>query len=365
MNKKESGKRLLAFIFFMVPAALTMAQTVYTEETFNKLVEWPTPNPLYSAILEETFQDWPNTRTYSSDPLKCNDNNRQTQFNWANYRVRRFSGETEYYASMYLHNVEIQPFCDTQSGVFFALDPTNVKAYKSGNDHLGASNPGVSVGTLTVLDTTSIGGVGYTPGYIVIGQMNRVKLIQYTTSNFGSRRGFKLEYSYDQGKTWIMLRNERGQVSTDSTTNTSGFALWNSPKGLIWEENVNLSNVMLRFSRSTVNAQIFRIHDIRIYGRALSADMNDTEFETNSGLNWGEWMGVSRASDIGYKMLCTNGMLQLSEPTRWVRIYNLAGRMVRYEEQAQYLDLTNLPKGVYLVKACNENDRVIRGKVVR
>jgi hypothetical protein len=360
-------KKTMKTWFLLVLVLLIHASMVLGMEAIDPTTrtEWPTPNPLAAEILIENFQNWPSTRTYSSDPLKCNDNSRTTNFNWANYRIRRFSGETEYYANVYLHNVEIQPFCDTQSGVYYTLDPTNVKLPTTGNDHQGPSNVGVSRGNLMVLDTTAIGGVPYSTGYVVIGQMNRVKLIQYTTSSFGSRRGFKLEYSYDRGKTWIILRNERGQGSTDSTISTSGYQLWTSPRGIIWEENVNLSNVMLRFSKATLNSQLFRIHDLRIYGRALSSDMDDSEFELNSGINWGEWMGVARNTSSTFKMMCNNGRLQLSEPSKWVKITNLAGVQVRYEAEAQLIDVTELPAGLYLVKACNTNGQIITGKIIR
>jgi hypothetical protein len=43
----------------------------------------------------------------------------------------------------------------------------------------------------------------------------------------------------------------------------------------------------------------------------------------------------------------------------------MSGRMVRYEEQAQIIDLSGLPRGVYLIKASNENDLIVHGKVVR
>jgi len=328
----------------------------------NDRTEWPTPNPLAAEILIENFQNWPNTRTYSADPNDCNINNRATNFNWQNYRFRRYSGETEWFASVYLHNCEIQPWCDSQSGLY------NTQGLNTGSgDKMGPTNPGVSVGNITVLDGTTIGTTVYDQGWIVIGEMKRVKLIQYTHSNFGSRRGFRLEYSYDQGRTWIMLRNERGQASSDSTLSTSGQNLWNSPKGIIWEEEVNLSNVMLRFTKSSVNPQMIRIHDLRIYGRALSADMNDSEFETNTGVVWNDWISVGTRKVRGESLTIAvnNSTLSLSMPVSWVRITNLSGQVLRQYVQEQLIDLSDIPAGLYLVQACDLSGKIVNGKIVR
>lgn len=350
-----------SMIFLMLLCGFTYLKAVESYNP-NDRTEWPTPNPLAAEILIENFQDWPNTRTFSINPDDCNINNRTLNFNWQNHRFRRYSGETEWFASVYLHNCEIQPFCDTQSGLY------NTQGQNTGSgDKMGPSNPGVSVGNITVLDATTINGTDYNQGWIVIGEMKRVKLIQYTHSNFGSRRGFRLEYSYDKGLTWIMLRNERGQASTDSTASTSGQNLWNSPKGIIWEEEVNLSNVMLRFTRSSVNAQMFRIHDLRIFGRALSADMNDSEFETNTGITWNDWIlvGNRRVNSGSLKISFVNSVLNLSEQVEWIKVTNLSGQVIRQYGQEQLIDMSDLPSGMYLVQAKDMTGRIVNAKFVR
>jgi hypothetical protein len=327
----------------------------------NSNTSWPTPYPIWELILSENFQDWPSTRTYSSDPLKCNDNNRATQYNWTDMRIKRPAGNTQYYANIYLHNCELEPFCDTQSGTYFAIDTTVYP--RAARDHIGPSNPGVSVGNIMVLDTTTINSVPYSTGWVVVGQMMHVDLIQYTISDFGNKRGFRLEYSKDQGKTWTMIRNERGNSVTDSINSTSLESLDNSPKGTVWEDQISLDDAMLRFTKAKANPQLFRVHDLRIYGVALFEDMNDAAFETNSGITWGAWMGVANAETEKISIKFSNGIINFSEIPAWSRVTNLFGQTVRSFENQQVVNITDLSKGIYIVQVCGADGKTKTAKI--
>jgi hypothetical protein len=329
----------------------------------NTMTSWPTPNPLDDCLISENFQDWPNTRTYSSDTLKCNDNNRVTQFNWTNMKFRRLSGVEGYHANIYLHNCEVQPFCDTQSGTY------NMQGLNTGlSTYLGPNNPGVSRGNITILDTTTINGVPYNAGYVIIGKARRVYLIQYTISSFGVKRGFRLDYSTDNGQTWTLLRNETGQANADSSS-TSMSALTNSPKGTVWEEQVVLKNAMLRFSRAKgkngvlvgVYAQLFRIHDLRIYGLALGSDMDDSEFEAASGISWVE-TGINSTRVNSFPFVYRDGILSLSDLAQNIQIFNVSGQCVRSFENLQIMNVSDLNKGVYIVRATWKNGQTNTGK---
>ncbi|MDP4276698.1 MAG: hypothetical protein Q8914_03595 [Bacteroidota bacterium] len=329
----------------------------------NDNTAWTIPYPgmIWDEILSENFQNWPSTRTYSSDPLQCNATDRATNYNWTNIRIKRTSGTSGFKANVYLHNCEIQPFCDTQSGTFYAIDTAVYP--NAARDHIGLTNPGVSVGNITVLDTTTINEVPYDKGWVVVGQMMHIDLIQYTISNFGNKRGFRLEYSKDQGKTWVLIRNERGNNVNDTINSTSRESLNNSPKGTVWEDQISLDDVMLRFSRANANAQLFRIHDLRIYGIGLLEDMNDDAFEANSGITWGEWMGVDKTKAGEQSIRFCNGIVNFSEVPVWSKVSNLYGQTVRSYDDQQVINLTDLPKGVYFVRMCGLNGKTKATKI--
>jgi hypothetical protein len=329
----------------------------------NNETSWPTPFPIWEEIFSDNFQKWTSTRTYSSDPLQCNMNNRATNFNWQNIRIKLPAGNTPFYANLYLHNCEVQPFCDTQSGTFYAIDTAVYP--NAARDHLGLTNPGVSVGNITVLDGTTIGDSVYDQGWIVVGQMLHLDLIQYTISNFGNKRGFRLEYSTDQGQNWILIRNERGNSVSDTLNSTSLESLENSPKGTVWEDQISLDNAMLRFTRANANPQLFRLHDLRIYGIGLFEDMNDAAFEANSGQVWPDWMGVSKTTVQPLSWTSHQGIINFSDIPSWSRVINLHGQTVLRFENQQVLNLTELPKGMYMLQVCGRNGRVTTGKILR
>jgi hypothetical protein len=316
-------------------------------------------------IVSENFQDWPNTRTYSASPLDCNLNNRISNFNWQDIRIHRPSaGETEAVVNFYLIGAEIQPFCDTQSGTDYLTDTTINTGTK-----LVPTNPGVSSGNICLYDSTFLfptyAGTTNTvrKGAFIVGQVPSITLIQYTTSSFGARRGFKLDYSIDRGITWTLIRKEHGK-SLDSTVTTSGYQLPNSPKGVIWEDNITLEDAMLRFTINDNQPQIARIHDIRIFGNSpLREDMDDTEYETNSGIVWGNWLGVNRVTTEKATIQLANGMLRVSGNPVWTKVNNLAGQCVRVFANEQMMNLSDLNKGVYLIQSKDMSGLVSLGKI--
>jgi hypothetical protein len=329
----------------------------------NTRTSWPSPYPLGELIINENFRDWPNTRTYSTNPVDCNLNNRTTQFNWQNIRVHRASGEFGCLANIYLITAEIQPFCDTQSGTSYLTDPTI-----NTSTQLGPSNPGVSVGNITICDSASVfpldeNGNRLRRGALIVGQISNITLIQYTTSSFGVKRGFTLEYSTDQGRNWIVLRREHGK-SIDSTVTTSGYQLANSPKGVVWEEQVNLEDAMLRFTINVNQPQIVRIHDLRVFGSLpLFADMDDSSYETNSLINWGNWMGVNRVTEDFAQITFSNDILRISGNPVWTKVLNIAGQNVCTFANEQMISLSDLSKGIYLIQTKDQNGLISREKI--
>jgi hypothetical protein len=338
----------------------------------NTITTFPTTNPVYDEILNENFQDWASTRFLSSNPDSCNINTRETNFNWCDLRINRKSGSTSYKAHLYLHNCEVQPFCDTQSGLQYTLAGNT---YTNTGTSLGPTNSGVSVGNITILDqniTSTYTGHSHDSGWVVIGEIPYIQLIQYTTSSFGAKRGFRLEYSTDKGASWILIRNEYGQMNTNPLISTSGLALTNSPKGIMWEESVSLKNAMLRFRRAYPIGQLVRLHDLRIYGWELEEDMDDSGFETNSGVDWssviwsdGTYLSLSSTGSSSLKMLVSNGILNFSDVVTWARVTTISGQCIRSVENQQIVNLTDVPKGVYLVQACDGTGALKMAKIIR
>jgi hypothetical protein len=190
-------------------------------------------------------------------------------------------------------------------------------------------------------------------------------LLQYTVSNFGNRRGFRLEYSIDQGQTWVLIRNERGNSVSDTINSTSLESLTNSPKGTVWEDQISLDDAMIRFTRSSVNSQIFRLHDLRIYGIGLFEDMNDAAFETNSGIAWSDWMSTEQARHENMSIKYSNGILNYSDIPVWSRVMNLYGKTLRSYSDEQVINLTDLVEGVYMVQVCGKDGKTLTEKIIQ
>jgi len=363
MKKTFTKLGLTAFMLFIGVNSLFAVQEPVDP---NTRTEWPSPYPIYEPIISENFQDWPNTRTYSASPLDCNFNNRETQFNWQDIRIHLpTSGETGTTVNFYLVSCEIQPFCDTQSATFYLNGDTAINANAG---KFGLSNPGVTSGAIAIYDSSYLfpkyeNGDTIRRGAFIVGQIPSIRMIQYTTSSFGPKRGFNLEYSLDRGKTWIMLRKEHGK-SLDSTLTTSGYQLTHSTRGIVWEEKVSLENAMLRFSANRDQPQIVRIHDVRVFGDLpLFENMDDTEFETNSGIAWGDWMGLKNANAEPARIQMVNGVLRISGNPVWTKVVNLAGQCVRTYANDPMINLSDLKKGVYLIQSKDEIGLVSMGKV--
>lgn len=329
----------------------------------NTRTSWPSAYPMAEKILAENFQDWPNTRA-NSDPMRCNENHRIDNFQWKYMRIHRPSGESGALVNVYLVSAEIQPFCDTQSGLTFLTD--TVININKGN--CGPSNPGVTSGNITLYDSTYLfpkdpTGANFRRGALIVGQLPSITLIQYTTSSFGAKRGFTLDYSTDRGKTWTILRREHGKT-IDSTKTTSGYQLTYSTRGIVWEENVDLTDAMIRFRINDDQPQLARIHDLRIFGTSpLREDCDDTQFENAYGVDWGAWLGIDRNPEVETKMSFDGRTLKISGYPQWTQIINLAGQVLYNFGNDQIINLDNLTKGVYTVRSKDASGMMKRFKI--
>ncbi|HKJ41591.1 MAG TPA: T9SS type A sorting domain-containing protein, partial [Sunxiuqinia sp.] len=181
-------------------------------------------------------------------------------------------------------------------------------------------------------------------GYFIVdlSAMDYVDGIQWTHSSCGgSKRGVLLEYSTDMGANWDTLRFQGSNGATGWTKDiTSGMVTQNefncdpSAYGMTWEDGIYYSAteghpLWLRFMVS--DGQVPRIHDMKIYGTYVSTSSTDVK------------------SDI-LKIYSFNKEIHISEQAK-VAVYNVNGMLVKSAEKTNLILMSDMPNGVYLVKA--------------
>ncbi len=188
------------------------------------------------------------------------------------------------------------------------------------------------------------GGVAPTVrGYFTIDlrQLATLEGIQYThSSTGGTKRGFVLEYSKDDGTTWDTLRYQPGNTYSESYSLSDLFTydtIYNdyncdpSSYGMVWEDPIYEydTGVMLRFLESS--GQTVRIHDFKAYGELpSSAVLNRT------------------SSDLILSIV--DNKVSFKESAN-VQVYNLSGSLVRSNMNVRSISLNNFSKGIYLINA--------------
>jgi hypothetical protein len=169
-------------------------------------------------------------------------------------------------------------------------------------------------------------------GHFIIDlrQLEYVDAVQYSHSSCGgNKRGFTLAKSTDDGETWDTIRMQTGNTST-SLPQPNSFNVQNSACGMRWEDGVWDINVMLRFTQA--GGQAVRIQDLKIYGTADPA------------------VGIKDYINEKIKITWHNRIIRLSEVAD-VSIYNMNGALVKKADRVETLSTSDLPAGMYIVKA--------------
>jgi len=375
MKKKSSKPILLLAVGSFATIFMVSAADVYRGNS-----SWENKSP-YFPIVEENFRDWNYTDAEGFGLKKpevntCATNARSDYENYSTFEVKRAvdsrQNKPNGKVTFFLDFCQIQPDCDTQSGTNYTLDSTVVN-----NDSKGPSWNNVSKGCISIYDNYSTvrpiteGFSGDGAGSFTTSLIPLLERVQYTTSSYGNKRGFNLEIGYlleDQTVYWDTLRYFTGNLTTIRPdaflTELSSYTLDNtsfieSNRGLVFEElfGSGVENVYLRFRPTDPkhNRQIVRIHDLRLYGNAP-----DTDAATNPN----PVTGFSNVTmDTNLQIFGYDGHYKLNKEAN-VIIYNFSGKVVKKINNVRDIELSDLSKGVYFVKA-NSKDGVTTRKIVR
>ncbi len=161
------------------------------------------------------------------------------------------------------------PAAYAYSDALAANDLENSENYNTG----GVSNGFVEISR----EAIAMGGnLPTTRGYLVVDlrKIDFVEGIQYAHSSCGgNKRGITVEFSLDDGASWDTLRYQPGGAAwnggftydffTQERT-YNGYRCDPSAYGMLWEDPIYESNVMLRFLEG--GGQTIRMHDLKVYG---------------------------------------------------------------------------------------------------
>lgn len=277
----------------------------------------------YPRIVDENFQTWPDQPQIVAYPDSCPPT----------------VPDNKIYIPQQIFKVSIS---GNSTYVPFQLDSCLISNHCPPVANAGSKlrNPEVSNGFIE-LKRYYIGGS--TPsvqpglGHLIIGPISLLEQIQYSTSsNGGTKRGFLLEISQDGGSTWTTLRREAGNLNLS----TSGDDDTECSNGMQWEE-LNLYGVdcLLRFSN--YGGQMVRIHDVKIWGES-SFTLSAGSLK-KSNLQIGVYSSLVKVTDYAD-----------------IEIFNFAGDLVMSANDVKEQNISNLPSGIYVVKAKNESGSVTK-----
>ena len=180
-------------------------------------------------------------------------------------------------------------------------------------------------------------------GHFIIDlrQMDFVEIVQWGHSSCGGkRRGFTLEIIEIDGTDTTVVDTLRAQtepVNASMGDNATNYTCELSAYGMRWEDGVWDSDILLRFTKSIEFPQAVRIHDLKIYGTPGRSTIGLTDVH---------------AREIG--IVCTNKVIRLSE-TANIGIYSLSGTLLKQADGVDHYVVTDLPDGVYIVRARTES----------
>jgi hypothetical protein len=202
-------------------------------------------------------------------------------------------------------------------------------------------------------------GYGTLGGSFIIDlrKLDYLEGIQYShSSTGGTRRGFILFYSKDDGQTWDTLRYQLGDHYSlnftedpfDGSRTPNDINCTPSANGMLWEEALySTDKLMLKFeAANNIEPQAVRFHDFKVYG---------TLAESNAVGN------IANLSDL--KVYLNKNTLKVSKRSN-VNVYSLAGSLVQSAINVERLNVSGLQRGVYIVKA-QAGNKVTTQKIIK
>ena len=252
------------------------------------------------------------------------------------------------------NEVDVKPFINFTGNATFTFDTcafapewTTAWGYRDMLDPaIGVDNTteGVSPGFVEV---SRIGYGDLFEGFFMIDltELPYVEAIQYSHSSCGGyRRGFSLLFSLDGGEVWDTLRYQPGDAWDQSYTKdpadfpgdpyimnktSNSYNCTPSAHGMLWEDEIKASNVMLKFVPA--NSQALRIHDLKIYGGDAPVGVHDIVRST-------------------LKVTSLNNQIKVSERAS-VKVLSCTGTVVKSATVDNIMPLDDISAGIYIVKA--------------
>lgn len=165
-----------------------------------------------------------------------------------------------------------------------------------------------------------------------------IEVIQWShSSTGGNKRGVQLDFSLDDGMTWDTLRYQPGNAWSGSftkdpvtgTKTSNGIRCDPSAYGMTWEDGVYAENVMLRFIEA--GGQTPRIHDLKVYGSFTPS-------------------AIAEVFENDLKIAQANREIRISEQAD-ISVFYTNGILVKTAADTDRINLTNLPTGIYIIRA--------------
>lgn len=208
-------------------------------------------------------------------------------------------------------------------------------------------------------------------GYIQIDSLPQVERIQWSYSSTSWKRGVKADINYNDGAGWQPLRWVASDYSSwEATFSEQGYQFeevigkhddpssFISVRFRIWDgdsihNKVNANDLSLQEATYSTTMtpydqrQTVRIHQIKVFSGIIPDYVPSALPNAQSDL-----LSITRRSN----------QLFLSESAQ-LTIISIDGKVL-FNQQCDNADISNLPQGIYILKAQNENGKILQKIII-
>ncbi|MCB0607873.1 MAG: T9SS type A sorting domain-containing protein [Lewinellaceae bacterium] len=292
-------------------------------------VTWGELSPVEPLVLDENFQGFQFFHTDANSDMGNSDN----AYDGNGGIIYGYKNDTTFVPVIGEPNLKIWYFFKQCA---FAPEWKAAYAYRDGVENTENVSDGfVEISRDYPSDPPAVRG-----DFIVdLRALDFVEVIQWThSSTGGNKRGVMCEISLDDGATWDTLRYQPGtnwaaSFTKDPVTGiktSNGYRCQPSAYGMTWEDGIYTSNVMLKFLEA--GGQTPRIHDLKVYGTFTPVT------------------AVKDIFDNDIEIVQVNRRISVSE-TSDLAIFRTDGSLTRTVSDADQVDVSDLPSGIYIVRA--------------